>query len=696
MYYMSMVRSFTGEMEVRSSVIEKELPKDRLALPAGHYEVRFTYSSDMDRELTVEDGTGNMLCSIGLAAGEERTPVVAFDNPADNARILFSVSSLDTGTFTCHDVVLYSEREVYHDSVCKALLLFCLFAAAVVFVNTPVFLKAGLYQKCLWGILGVAFLIQSLPCWGFYVRRGHDLGFHWTRIEGMTEAMAEGQFPASIYPYCYKGFGMLGRIYPQCFLYPITFLRSHHVSVVGCYQLLLIFIGIASAAGMYYGVRSVTKNDTDATVSAILFLLFPYRMADVLLRSAIGEVIALLFFPVVIAGFYHLMHSDDDRKGILPLVIGFTGIICSHILSCVMVSMFSAFLLLTYINRFTLKKIKKLAVVALLTLLLNAMNLIPILTYMKAGLSVAAAKDTFQAYGGKLWHTLSKIGSTSSLGPVSIPLFLLLFAAAFFYLRKKDSPETGLMLRLFVIGILTVVLNMKWMPWELLERIPLIRELNGYFQFPSRYLAVCTVCLTFGAPIALRAVFGGEKKKIGNGIVLGCILFALICGVTYVSTFFTDIGEDDYTRIYGRFYDVPEYMPRDCSDACIRNDQLFTSNPNINVTLYEKRGTHILCQFYVTEDYNHIDFPLFYYPGYQATYYVPSNMAGVKLPVTRGDEGRIRVVFPKSNEIGALEICYTGPWTFKLGYVISLLTLAASIAYFVWQYRRSKRGADPE
>ena len=68
-YYKAQADRYTGSISLRDSVVGAIDPKDKLALQEGEYRIDFSYSSETDRELTIENGVGEVLF-YGIVSGE--------------------------------------------------------------------------------------------------------------------------------------------------------------------------------------------------------------------------------------------------------------------------------------------------------------------------------------------------------------------------------------------------------------------------------------------------------------------------------------------------------------------------------------------------------------------------------------------------------------------------------------------------
>ena len=111
-----------------------------------------------------------------------------------------------------------------------------------------------------------------------------------------------------------------------------------------------------------------------------MYTLMPYRFTNIFSRGDLGETLALVFWPLVIAGLYHVILGE--RKYWYYLVIGFSGVLQSHILSAAFVAAFSVLTALLWCVRIVKeKRYLEIAKAAGMTILLNLWYLAPFLYY---------------------------------------------------------------------------------------------------------------------------------------------------------------------------------------------------------------------------------------------------------------------------------------------------------------------------
>ena len=138
-------------------------------------------------------------------------------------------------------------------------------------------------------------------------------------------------------------------MYPYLFLYIGAFLRICRVSLALSYKVLIFLANLGAAVSAYVTVKSIVQSRRSVILAVVLYTLMPYRFTNIFSRGDLGEILALVFWPLVIAGLYHVILGD--RRKWYFLVIGFSGALQSHILSAAFVAVICVITALVYVGR---------------------------------------------------------------------------------------------------------------------------------------------------------------------------------------------------------------------------------------------------------------------------------------------------------------------------------------------------------
>ena len=279
----------------------------------------------------------------------EQTQLVAdFTLTKDAKQAQLQINYSGRGALIIKELSLTPNTMFYSDTyffmtvflVCSLLVWLCL-------INGRLHLtQEQIVDYCI--ILGVA-LFAMTPMMQTYLYNGDDLSYHLARMEGLKDGILDGQIPVNILPEGLQGYGYLNAMYPYLFLYIGAFLRICRVSLGLSYKVVIFFAHLGSAVSAYTAVKSMVKSRRSIILSVVLYTLMPYRFTNIFSRGDLGETLALIFWPLVIAGLYHIVMGE--RKRWYYLVIGVSGVLQSHILSAAFVAAICVITALVYCVR---------------------------------------------------------------------------------------------------------------------------------------------------------------------------------------------------------------------------------------------------------------------------------------------------------------------------------------------------------
>lgn len=194
-------------------------------------------------------------------------------------------------------------------------------------------------------ILAVAVIIvvASIPLFCSYMVVGHDLHFHLYRIEGLANALADGQFPVRMQYTQIFGYGYPVSIcYGDLFLYLPALLVLTGVSVVRAYTVFALLANVATAVVAYLCLKRIFTVRSVAVTGCALWMLAPYRLVNLYVRCAVGEYLAMIFLPLIVLGVYLVFARgrEGGRWGWLWCTIGITGVLYAHMLTMAFVLVF--------------------------------------------------------------------------------------------------------------------------------------------------------------------------------------------------------------------------------------------------------------------------------------------------------------------------------------------------------------------
>lgn len=551
------------------------------------------------------------------------------------------------------------------------------------------------------GIVMLVALVASLPLGLHYLLNGQDMEFHLLRIEGLYEALRCGQFPVRMHPNYMEGYGYpTGIFYPEMFLYFPALLRLMGVPLMQAYKWFVLAQNIATAGVAWYSGKILLRKKTDAAVFCLLYTLVPYRLINTYYRAAVGESLAMIFLPLIVAGMYLLLANTDldrrtTRHAVVLLVIGMTGVLQSHILSCELVAIFVIGAILLCWKRFWRKKVwLSFAGAVGITVMLNLWFLIPFIS--AAGLEVKVLLMTpgiLTHQGLNIWQLFAFLpeasGHSMSLqegiaGEMPFQLgwavvLLMLFAMygiATMWKNRKES-KSGLGVVVTCLGLVALWMTTHLFPWDVVGRIPKIGKILNTVQFPWRYLGIATLLLMIAGLIAVQ-LWQNEKVK---QMVL--VTVSVVSAITALWFFQSMISNADYYAVYdGAGLDsyalVGEEYLYQGTDLDLIKERANRED------WYVQSGTNVTCVIEPFGDKTDYRLPLLYYPWYVAK----DAVTGEEINIVKGENNVAFLELPEGYN-GAVKVSFEEPVAWKVGNVISLVTLI-SIIVCVYIGRRKK------
>lgn len=450
--------------------------------------------------------------------------------------------------------------ELYRTSIGWRMLTFIVLLA-VTGLNLLIWLREGALkdtisreQVIVVGVLAFSIFLVYLPYTTDYMNLGADGAFHLLRIEGLRETLLHGQqFPVRVQEYWLYGHGYaVSSFYGDLFLFFPALLRLIGFSLMDAYKFFVLAVLAGTAVIAYCSFYRCTGSRYGALLGSVLYELAPYHIYNIFNRNAVGEYLGMMFLPMVICGFYRIYTQDEkkqDYKGAkVPLIIGLSGILQSHILTCEMTVM--ALVLATLVmwrKTFRKETLWELVKAAGLFWSVNAWFWIPLLKMLSVdeyklgdivtqdiqymGTRIAGILQMYPYMGG---------AQTGMYNCEPIQIGAALWAVPMCYIavrlcrREKGAanPYDKVMKWGTLLGVLVLFLSTRYFPWDMVAQIPGIGLMETAIQFPTRLLAIATLFISFTAAFFvpwLREESAHWKVQTASMVIAGnMIVIAVI------------------------------------------------------------------------------------------------------------------------------------------------------------------------
>lgn len=534
--------------------------------------------------------------------------------------------------------------------------------------------------------LVIVALAVSYPLFSNAIFRGADFSFHASRIEGIAYGLRSGQFPVRIHEKVFADYGHVAPIlYPELFLYIPATLLLVGVSLATSIQVFLLLINLVTAINMYVACKSIFKTSYAGLIGMTLYTTAPYRLINMYHRFALGEVLAMAFLPLVIYGIYEI--CEGDRKKWIWLVVGFSGVLQSHIITALFTVIICLAMIALYWKNLNAERIRTGILCGCVIVLLNVWFIIPLLEYMmfnglnterlqksNASLYTLQFSQLFQlgTLGGLEYGGVSVGKPLSSALPLQLgaPILVAICMGVENWIRADIRCKDKFTGCAAILGSACLWATTYWFPWDIITGIPLVGKIMSYIQFPYRLLSYSSVFLSFVGVYLL--INSDSKRREKQAIIL------FICCLLTVGNLLSDFMMNKWVlykgeRSNGYAVSQGEYLIKgtDIGQIFLRGEEIYSPSENIKITDFVKDGTSIDFRYInrgAEDGEAWVELPLMYYPNYIA------EMGGEILNTSIGNNNVLRVEVPEF-PTGRISVNFKIPIMWRIGELMSLCTL---------------------
>lgn len=520
-------------------------------------------------------------------------------------------------------------------------------------------------------------LIVAFVNWhpGFVFGTG-DYRFHINRIEALADSFRHFNFAPKVNQYFIGGYGYASSLfYPDLFLYPFAFLRMLGLPIVISYLLLQVAINFFTFWLTYFAGQKLNFSLKNNLIFTFIYTFSTYRLEDLYSRQDIGELMGMIFLPLVLAELIRFKRGQTKDWYILTLAM--TGIGLSHIISLFLAICFAALFVILNLKYFLKKEtVINLLKAALLTVGTLAATLLPIIEQMGDQNFIVSTHPLVYIYNEnqQLKQLVLNSLNTDVFHARTVNLGILIFV--FLVIYSLYNLLTRKNLSLTLIALLLFVACTQYFPWYQLRH-----SLLATFQFPWRFFSLITLIVAYF--IANDDLHLFDLKLITPVLLVGIVVFSGFYGQqTIQATPYRLNSYASYNQISSYLIGAGhEYLPSNSHyEQLLKSRQRKLSFDPDEVTIDKQTISQDIVKFHFNAEKPSakITLPLFYYKGYQAKV-----------------EGAGRASTPKLANNGMTSISLTGKGIVsvqyhytalqKFGLVVSLLST------FYWLYLYQKR-----
>lgn len=527
----------------------------------------------------------------------------------------------------------------------------------------------------------IASIIISIPLANKNLNIYRDDGIqHICRIIGTEQTLADKQFLPMIMSNLCNNFGYSWNIfYSPLTAYMSVVFRIFNFSYVNCLKLCMFVIVLLSGLTMYKLTLRITKNKKLATLASIIYILAPYRITDMYIRTALAELASFIFIPIVFEGLYIIV---NEEKKSYKLALGAAGLILTH----QVIAMYTAIICLAYLIVFFKKLksktvLKNIGVNLLFCILMTSFYWVGLLQhYFNTSYEVVVPGRMereevlifYKAKFSQLFITNSEQTMIYAIGLLSV-IGLVLTPIAY----KKILEEYKKTYMFFLItGVILIGMTLSIFPFEKLpQALTMLQFTFRLFTFTSFFFAF-VVATNFAILI--------KNFKTLDIVVLLTISILLL--VPYKSKLDFNLQENEERLINGvRVSENTgrvhagmasmEYLPtkafKNLKYIANRKDEVMVlDNNEAVISDYTKQDSNMNCRISNINKETTIELPYIYYLGYR----IYAN--GQEIKYTESDNGFIQINIAKDSQI---KVKYLGTNEMLISYAISIISFAILI-----------------
>lgn len=479
--------------------------------------------------------------------------------------------------------------------------------------------------------------------------------------------------------------------------YPMLphFLGGLILNIIGVFGLgeyatlkILKFIVIfGSGIFMYLFASKLFKDKNKGLMASLFYISSSYFFVDIYSRDALNESFVFVFIPLIFLGIYYLFSENDKFKFYLCFIIGYVGMMYSHlVLSVWFTLIFILFLLFFVKDIFKKENFISLVIAALLILIFTSPFTIPLIEHMLNGeyfiFATKLSTLTWTLDLKQFFVQISDITVNNNYIFINfnIVVILLSLTTLFKILTKKiSSYRKKFIIGFLFISIVSIFLVTNDTIWYYMPSF-----LNN-IQFPWRVCTFAVFGISLFAAEGLDIFFDLFKKKFIPVASL-LIITILASNVYYNMQNIQVVNTFPYNINDAMGWDE-EYLPIETKNNMAylekrKDDKIKIEKGNAKIKVISNNVPRMEFSVNDIKESVTLEIPRLYYLGYKIV-----DEDGKEINYFKNDKGLISI---KLNKDGKYYVSYPGTTSYQIAKVVCIFTATICIIIIFLKLKNKK------
>ena len=521
---------------------------------------------------------------------------------------------------------------------------------------------------------------------------GFDSLIHLIRSNDVCYEISIGNYyPRWLSQACFgKGLPTLN-FYSPAFYLLVGYLNAAGFPIITSIVIICFSSFFLGAWGMYLWTRKYC-GETGALIAASIYVFAPFHLADIYLRSALPEFIALAMLPYLFHAIDLSLSSGQSFRGYIYCALTSSAIVLTHNLTALMIFPFalSYFIWCYSYSKASPGKVISACFGFSLGAGLSSFYWAPVILETRYLLNLNSMKNG-SFYFAKNFMSISEFFGSKEFGMHTYnSLYAVLFICIVVSITALITYK-GIQAR---FGHITIILGFISILMTFAISMPVYKLIPAfqYLQFPWRFLGPATLFLSAFCGLIPHSKLLVDNKRIA---VAACCTIMILC--VYFS--------GDLRKVKGPSPNYPsnpvafslksypiftstadsDFMPIDSRLSrgdFIEFPWLYNNKMQVPLTDCRKTGSHLSCRVAVSQVTDLVA-PWLYFPGWKAT------TDKVLTPVYPSKDGLVTLTIPQGEH--DIELWFGTTWPRIAGWVTAAISLAIMVSSIVLHIYRSRR-----